>query len=251
VLYAVRARGLARRGRPVPRRTVACFAAGIIVIAVALLSPIDRIGEERLFWVHMVQHLLLGDIGALLVVLGLTGPVLRPVLAAPGVGRLRVLAHPLVALPLWVASLYVWHLPFAYEGALHHDAVHAFEHLCFFSAGALMWAAIVEPLPGPAWFTSTWKAGYVLAVRTASGILGLWFVFAGRAVYSSYGVSDQRIAGGIMIIEGSVLTLLVFAWLFLRVTRESELRQSLLDAGATERVAERAARYGRRPEARR
>ena len=77
-LYWRRARTLARRGRPVPWPRLAAFAAGLLTLFVALASPIDTIGEERLFSVHMVQHLLLGDVGALLLVLGLDGRLLRP-----------------------------------------------------------------------------------------------------------------------------------------------------------------------------
>ena len=166
--YAVRARTLARRGRPVAAWRQASFFASLVVVGVALLSPIDLIGEERLFWVHMVQHLLLGDLAALLVVLGLDGAILRPLLALPLVRHLRVLAHPLVALPLWIVNLFAWHLPAAYEAALAHAPVHALEHCLFFATGALMWAAVVEPLPGPGWFGSGWKAAYVLVVRLAA-----------------------------------------------------------------------------------
>src|SRR5439155_23858994 len=129
--YALRARTLRRRGRPVPRRRQAWFWSGVVVLALALTSPLDTVGEQRLFWVHMAQHLLLGDIGPLLVVLGLTGPLLRPLLAAPLIGRLRVLAHPLVALPLWAIDLCFWHLTGPYQAALRHDPVHALEHTLF------------------------------------------------------------------------------------------------------------------------
>ena len=74
--------------------------------------------------------------------------MLRPVLAIAWVERLRVLAHPLVALPLWAVDLYFWHIPFFYDGALHHNSVHALEHFCFFTCGCLMWEPVVETLPG-------------------------------------------------------------------------------------------------------
>src|SRR5436305_978407 len=93
-LYWRRARTLARRGRPVPAPRLAAFAAGLVTIFVALASPIDTIGEERLFSVHMLQHLLLGDVGALLLVLGLDGRLLRPLLSLRLVHPLRVLVHP-------------------------------------------------------------------------------------------------------------------------------------------------------------
>ena len=146
VAYAVRARTLARRGQPVPVWRVALFALGLVLLVAALVSPVATLGEER-FSFHMVQHLLLGDLAPLALLAGLTGPLLRPLLALPPVHALRRLAHPLVALPLWIANLYLWHLPFAYEGAIENSAVHALEHLSFFAAGLLMWAPVLEKDP--------------------------------------------------------------------------------------------------------
>jgi cytochrome c oxidase assembly factor CtaG len=234
---------------------IVSFCAGVAIVVLAVTSPIDTIGEERLFWVHMVQHLMLGDVGPLLIVAGLTGALLRPVLAAPAVQRLRVLAHPLVAIPLWAANLYVWHLAVLYEAALSHDAIHALEHAMFFTTGALMWAAIVEPVPGPAWFGSGQKAIAVLIVRTLQAALANVFIWSGTAFYTFYapreraaGISprtDQTLGGAIMFIEGAVVTLVVFAWLFLRWMSESELRQQLVETGTEAGRAARAARYRR------
>jgi putative membrane protein len=252
--YWVRTRTLRRAGRPVPGWRRGCFYAGLAIVLAALITPIDEIGERRVFYVHMVQHLMLGDLGPLAIVLGLTGPVLRPVLALPLVSRLRVLAHPLVALPVWVAAFYLWHLPGAYEAALAHPAVHALEHLSFFCAGLMVWAAVIEPLPGPAWFATGAKAAYVLAIRALAGVLATIFIWAGQPLYPDYatgerawGISaltDQTIGGAIMFVEGATVTLFVFAWLFLRWTGEAELRQSLLDQGGDPVRASRAARYG-------
>jgi putative membrane protein len=255
VAYTIRARELAAKGRPVRWLRRASFYGGLAVVLLALVSPLDWYAENRLLWVHMIQHLMLGDIAPLLVVLGLTGALLRPVLSIGGVRRLRGLAHPLVALPLWIVDLYVWHLPLLYQAALRHNDVHALEHFCFFLFGALMWAAVIEPLPGPAWFGNGWKAIYTLVVRTAGAILANVFIWANHPFYSYYvvrehgsvaaAVSDQRAAGAIMFIEGSVVTLLAFAWLFIRFTREAEVRQRLLERDVDAAVAARAARYGR------
>jgi putative membrane protein len=253
--YAIRVRRLAARGRPVSGRRRVSFYAGIAVVLVALVSPIDYLGESRLLWVHMVQHLLLGDIAALLLVFGLTGPVLRPVLALRFVRPLRGLAHPLVALPLWILNLSVWHLRVLYQAALYHDGIHALEHFCFVAFGALMWAAVIEPLPGPAWFGNGWKAVYTLVVRTAGAIIANAFIWASHPFYPYYvardqlagisPVTDQRIAGAIMFIEGSAVTMLAFAWLFIRFTRETELRQRLIEQDLDPTRAARAARYAR------
>jgi putative membrane protein len=222
--YATRARTLARAGRPVSLARQGAFYAGLVAVFLALASPVHALGEQRLFWAHMAQHLLLGDIGPLLVVLGLTGPLLRPMLALPVVRRLRFLGHPLVALPLWAVNLYAWHVPVLYEAALAHGAVHALEHELFFATGALMWAAVIEPLPGPAWFGTGWKAAYVLAVRTVGAGLAMVFIWSGHPLYDWYHtpLSDQVIGGAIMFTEGSIVTLLAFAWLFLAWMDEGE-----------------------------
>lgn len=254
-LYAKRASTLARRGRPVSARRRAWFYSGAAVILLALVSPVDTLGEDKLFYMHMIQHLMLGDLGPLMLVLGLTGPLLRPLLALPGLGRLRALAHPLAALPLCAVNFYLWHLPALYQAALRHPALHALEHGLFFLAGALMWAAVVEPLPGPAWFGTAWKAAYTLAVRVLGMILANVFIWSSQSFYDFYAagerswgisaVSDQRIGGLIMFTEGGIVTLVAFGLLFMRWTREAELRQSLLDEGHDPAAAARAARYGR------
>jgi putative membrane protein len=254
VLYALRVRTLRRRGTPLPTWRPALFGVGAVLVAVALLPPIERWAED-LFTFHMVQHLLLGDLGPLCIVAGLSGPALRPLLSVRTVQRLRVLAHPLVALPLWAANLLVWHLPFLYEAALRHDSVHALEHVAFFTAGALMWAPVLEVLPGPEWFGTAWKMGYMVVVRAVSTVLGNVFVWAGHPFYSVYerddprwGVSadaDQGIAGAVMMVEGSLVTIGALAWLFLRLAAEGELRQELIERGLDPRAVRRAVRYGR------
>lgn len=233
----------------------ALFGLGIALIAVSLVSPIATLGEQESFAFHMVQHLLLGDLGPLCIVAGLTGPLLRPLLSVSAVRALRFLANPLVALPLWTVNLFAWHLPTLWEAALRHEAVHALEHACFFTAGAIMWAAVIEVLPGPEWFGTAAKMGFVIAVRLVSTVLGNVLLWAGTPFYGLYegarrpwGLSasaDQGIAGGIMMVEGSLVTIAVLAWLFLRLAQEGELRQQLLERGLDPRAVRRAVRYGR------
>jgi putative membrane protein len=253
--YALALVRLRRRGRAVsPLRAVA-FVGGIAVLLVAFLSPLDHLGEERLFSAHMAQHLLIGDIAPLLVVLGLDGPLLRPLLAVRAVRRFRVLAHPLVALPLWALNLCAWHLTPPYDAALGHDAVHALQHALFFLCGTLVWAALIEPLPGAAWFTAGRKLLYAAGMWLVSLALAQVFLWSGHVYYARYAdaprtwglspLADQRAGGGVMLVEGSLVMLGVAVWLLLRVFRESEARQSLLDAGVGADAAARAARYGR------
>jgi cytochrome c oxidase assembly factor CtaG len=233
---------------------------------IALASPIGELSDELLY-VHMVEHLLMGDIAALLIVLGLTGPLLSPVLRVPLFNRLRVLAHPLVAFPLWAVNLYVWHLPYFYEAALHHTVVHALEHTMFIAFGINMWMCLFGPLPMPQWFGNLAKLGYIIAVRLTGTVLGNIFLWSGTVFYPFYlsgdaawhisPLADQNIAGAIMMVEESFLTLGLFCWLFLRAAREGEERQDLLDLARdrgvelTEARAARAVAAGRGPELRR
>jgi putative membrane protein len=254
LVYARRARTLARRGQPVSRARQASFWTGIALVILALNSPIDSLGEEHFFFVHMLQHVIFGDLAPMCFVIGLTGPLLRPVLKFKLVERLRVLSHPFVALPLWAADLYLWHIPFLYDGALHHAPVHAFEHFLFFTCGCLIWEPVFETLPAPAWFGTGVKMGYILAVRLIETVLGNIFIWSNTAFYSVYRhapewgiapVHDLNLGGIVMMAEGSIVTLGVLVWLFLRLASESELRQRLLEQGLDPRQVKRAVRFGR------
>jgi cytochrome c oxidase assembly factor CtaG len=247
-LYVRRVLKLRSRGTPVPRWRIVSFATGIGILFAALASPMHELGQQ-LFTFHMGQHVMLGDLAPLALLAGLTGPLLRPALAF--LHRLRFLAHPAVALPLWAINLYVWHLPFAYEGAIAHDAVHALEHAMFFTTGLLMWSPVLETLPAPAWFGTAAKLGYIVVVRLLTTLLGNVFLWTGHVVYEPYlgaGRSDQALAGGLMMIEGSLVTIAAFAWLFLRLFAEGERRQELLERGGDPRAVERAVRYRRADE---
>jgi cytochrome c oxidase assembly factor CtaG len=236
--YAFRSLTLSREGRPVPPWRIACFAGGLLLITAAFLSPLDHIAGE-LFLVHMVQHLLMGDLGALLIVLGLTGPLLQPLLSHRRLGWLRHLAHPLVALPLWAADLYIWHIPALQQAALAHDPVHALQHSCFIGFGVLMWMPLVGPLPQPRWFGLPAKIGYLIGVRFVGTVLGNVLMWSNSVFYPDYApgearwhvapLTDQSIAGVIMTVEGGFVTLGVLAWLFLVWAQQDTERQRLLD----------------------
>jgi putative membrane protein len=253
--YAMRAHTLARRGQPVPGWRIALFILGIALLVLAVASPLAVVAEDELFSFHMAQHLLLGDLAPLCLLAGLTGPVLRPVLALPGVMRLRVLANPFVALPIWTINLVIWHLPVFYEAAVRNGAVHALEHVCFFTAGIVLWLPVLETLPAPEWFGTGAKLGYVVGVRLIATVMGNVFVWGGAPFYDVYktgddylGLSpsaDQGVAGSLMMLEGSIVTIVAIAWLFLRMAQEGEIRQELIEHGHDPRTVKRAVRYRR------
>lgn len=258
VLYAVRAAHLRDRAKPVPGWRQACFYGGLALIVVTLSSPLAAVSGSR-FVAHMAEHLLIGDIGALLLVLGLTGPVLAPLLRIHALAPLRALSQPQFALPVWAVDLYLWHVPFFHEAAVRHDAVHALQHALFIGCGMLMWMPLFGPLPQPAWFGNFAKLVYILAVRFVGAVLANVLLWSGTTLYPVYHspLSDQSAAGAVMMVEGSLLTLGLFCWLFLRTAREGEERQELLELAEargvelSERRAARAVSAGRGEELRR
>jgi putative membrane protein len=264
-LYAVRVRHLAGTPRAVPGWRQVSFLSGVGLIVVVLVSPASHIAEE-LFLAHMAEHLLLADFATLLLVLGLTGPVLAPILRLPHMGWVRVVGHPVVAIVLWALDLYLWHVPSIHQAALEHSGVHALQHTMFIVLGVNMWMPLFGPLPTPAWFTNAWQLGYIVVVRLAGAVLGNVLVWADHAFYPRYAageaywgiapLADQQVAGGIMMVEGSLLTISLFCWLFLKTAKQGEERQELLDLATacgvplTEERARRAVAAGRGPELR-
>lgn len=262
-LYYLRCRTLADQGRPVPRWRRVCFAAGVFVFLVAVLPPLDTLADQLLV-AHMAEHLLIGDISSLLVVLGLTGPVLAPALRTPGLRRLRFFTHPVVAVVCWAVSFYAWHIPAAYQYALRNPPIHALQHACFFTFGFCVWMALLGPLPKPAWFGNAARLGYIIAVRLVGTVLANVLMFGGTVFYPYYRagdalwhvrpLSDQIWAGALMMVEESILTISLFAWLFMKVAGEMEERQRLLDYASghgielTEQRAARAVSAGRSDE---
>jgi cytochrome c oxidase assembly factor CtaG len=239
--YHARVRTLAEHRRAVPGWRQACFAAGLVTLAIALSAPVDSLADELLV-AHMVEHLVIGDLSALLIVLGLTGPLLAPLLRVRWLSPLRIFAHPLVALPAWTISFYVWHLPALYQAALRHDIIHGLQHACFLAFGIAVWMALLGPLPKPAWFGNAARLAYIIVVRLAGTVLANVLIFSGTVLYPIYRtgdgqwhispMGDQIAAAGVMMVEESVLTIALFCWLFLKVAREADQRQRLVEAAA-------------------
>lgn len=257
--YALRAATLAREGRPVPTWRVVCYFAGLALILAAFLSPIGHIASE-LVLAHMIQHLVIGDVAALLIVIGLSRSLLQPIMALRLFDRLRVLTLPMIALPLWIVNLFVWHIPVLYDATVTNELVHALQHTCFIGFGILMWMPIVGPLPVPAWFGGGAQVGYTVIARLAGAGLGNILMWSGTALYPAYAtgqaywgispLSDQGTAGVIMMTEGLVVTLGVLAWTLFRWAAQDTEKQRLLDLAAERGVelsperAERAVRAG-------
>lgn len=237
-------------GRGVARWQSACYAAGLAALALALLSPLDAFGEA-LFWVHMVQHLVLILVAAPLVVLGAPLLPLLRVLDAPARRRLgarwnrawtipalaSALSVPLVAWGLHVGALWAWHLPAAYQAALRDERIHALEHLSFFGTALLFWWAVLQPA-GRRRMSYGMSVLYVVTAGMQGGLLGALLTFAGMPLYpaqsagaAAWGLTpleDQQLAGLIMwlpagLVYVSAAAALFVAWLWAEEARVSRV----------------------------
>jgi cytochrome c oxidase assembly factor CtaG len=236
--YARRAATLSARGTPVALWRQISFAAGIVLLVVADVPPMANVAEE-LIVAHMVQHLMVGDLAALLIALGVTGPVLQPLLARRAFSWLRVLGHPFAALPLWALNLYLWHLSALYQGVLDSPVLHFAQHACFFTFGLAMWLPLVGPLPKPAWFNDWAMLGYVVVVRLLEAVLANVLIWSGNVLYPDYApgqakwdlgaLADQGAAGNVMMIWTGTVTLGLFTWIFVRAANHSTEKQELIE----------------------
>jgi putative membrane protein len=250
VLYLRAARVLRRRGYVVPPLQQACWFLGLTAIGAALLSPLDHLGDTDLVSAHMGQHLLLGDIAAPLLLLGLRSPVYafmlpRPLLVPIARSQrfrrlLRFVTRPWVAAPLWILILYGWHLAPSYEAALRHPILHALQHQSFLVGSLLVWYAVLEPtrrrVPG-----ALWKIAHITGVRFSGMFLGFALIAIPHAIYSGFyddralahGLSpyqDQQLAGGMMMGLDLIVMMTTLLFFFLRSADDAERAQQIEDA---------------------
>lgn len=162
------------------------FVAGVAVLLLALISPLDALGDEYLFSAHMLQHLLLELAVPPLLLLGITPRFARAVIDRRPLGRIeRVLGNPLIAWTLAIATLALWHLPRLFDAALSNEYVHIAEHLCFMTTATIFWWPILAPLP-QCRISPLWAQGYLLGGAMANSLLGIWLTFAPAGLYAPY-----------------------------------------------------------------
>jgi cytochrome c oxidase assembly factor CtaG len=219
---------VATRGAREPSRTAA-FLAGCTLLVAALVTPLDTLALTYLVWAHLLQNVVLAEWGPLLLVLGLP-PALAARLSRPRVAR--VLTHPYVALPLWVGTYALWHVPLLYDAALRRpDTLLALEHASYVVAGSLFWWCVWQDAPHR--LSSGARAGYVVAAFVLSAPLGLVLALVPRPIYAFYAdapervlgltrLADQQLGGMTMAAEQSVVFFAVFAYWFVRFLGEQE-----------------------------
>ena len=212
------------------------FALGMGCVVAALISPIDELGDQLLV-MHMVQHILLLDFAPILVILSFNKVLLRPVTRRIHLVERRAgwFAGPVFAVIAYAGIVWAWHIPAAYDAALHNSTVHALEHLCFSFAGALYWWHVLSPIRSRRRLTGLGPIAYMTSTKLLVGALGIVLAFAPTAIYPFYGghphywglspVEDQNMAGLVMALEQSIVMGIALVWLFYRMLSEAESEQ--------------------------
>ena len=232
-----------RRRRPeaAPWTRIPLFLAGVVIVLVALVSPLDAVAEEYLQSAHMLQHVLLADLGIALTLVAVRGPLslfllprdlLAPLARTTWLRRaLSFLLRPWVAVSLWLAALVAWHVPALYDAALENQLVHRLEHLSLVVVGLLVWSVIIDPT-GHGRLSLAGRIGVAAVVFWAGQLLAYVFVFGFDPYYDVYvdqperlfGLSpltDQKLAGVVMMVE-QALTLGVALVLLVRAARRAQ-----------------------------
>lgn len=245
VLYLLGGRMSATPGDARKRWRGAAFYSGLVTLALAIGSPIDAYAGE-LFWVHMVQHVLLMMVAPPLLLIGrpwprivrplpvhLRRPLARGALAGPALAPvrrgLRWIAAPLPAFVLFNGMLVVWHLPALYDLTLRDGPVHELEHALFFGTGLLFWVHLLPGAAGRPQLADGARAVYGVAALLVSWVLAIVLGLASAPIYGAYAglahrpgglsaLGDQQLAAGVMWVPGSVpycivLVLVTLRWL--------------------------------------
>jgi cytochrome c oxidase assembly factor CtaG len=229
-----------RRPEAAPWTRIPLFLTGVVIVLVALVSPLDAVAEEYLQSAHMLQHVLLADLGIALTLVALRGPLslfflprdlLAPLARTTWLRRaLSFVLRPPVAVSLWLAALVAWHVPALYDAALENQLVHRLEHLSLVVVGLLVWSVIIDPT-GHGRLSLAGRIGVAVVVFWAGQLLAYVFVFGFEPYYDVYvdqperlfGLSpltDQKLAGVVMMVE-QALTLGVALVLLVRAARRS------------------------------
>jgi cytochrome c oxidase assembly factor CtaG len=234
-VYAARWRTSRQEGgaRAASGWRLAAWCGGVVGLFVALVSPVDRLGEQ-LASMHMVQHLLIADIAAILLTLGLTRHILRP--ATRRIHRIERAAGPFASpwfgVVAYVGVMWLWHVPAMYDAALEHGWVHTAEHLSFAAAGLLYWWHLLSPIRSRLRLGGMGPVAYMASTKLLVGLLGIVLAFSPDLLYDAYdtgglrwgmsALDDQRVAGLIMALEQSIVMGIALAWLFARMLGESD-----------------------------
>ena len=252
--YASVIRRMERDGQSVSAGGCVAFYSGLLIILIALGSPLNTIADNWLLLGAMMQHTLVADIAPPLFVLGIA-PIVSPLALPEGVRRhfavgtlpARVWAfvtRPLVAVPLWSVTLLSFSIPPVFDFVVQHQVVHALVHTLMLSTGFVMWWAIINPLQEVGTDPGMGRVLMVAASRGASGLICLPLTFLNTTLFSYYSnlprgfsispINDQRLAGASMCLIEFLVFGIAVAIVFIDALNRTERADALADLAAAD-----------------
>jgi len=224
----------ARRERP-PTWRIALFGTGLVLAALAVASPVATVALHYLLSAHLLQNVVLAEWTPALLVLGLAPGIAAALSGRPGI---RLLTRPLVALPLWLLTYALWHVPAAYEAALDHRLLLDLEHLSYLVVGVCLWWPVFQDEP---WrLPSGGKAAYLFAAFVLASPLGLLLALLPSPIYDTYvqaprlwgidPLEDQQLGGTLMAVSEAIVFFGLLAFFFMRFMAEEDAGYSHGDA---------------------
>jgi cytochrome c oxidase assembly factor CtaG len=228
----------------VSRARVFTFLLGVFCMFLALVSPLDELGDSYLFSAHMLQHLCLTTVGPPLLLLGTPGWLLRPLIRRRGVLQLaRILTYPALAFFLFNADFWLWHAPPLYNATLENQSIHILEHLTFIACGLLFWWPIFSPLEELPRLSIGGQLLYIFLSGMPTVALGAGLTFlpplyapylAAPRVWGISAATDQQLGGLIMWIPVNLLSIVIISLLFIRWMQRQDARQRAREASTDE-----------------
>jgi putative membrane protein len=243
---------LRRRGRTdhAGYGRLALFVAAVALGTLALVSPLDPIGEEYLLSAHMLEHVLIGDAAVAMAIVALRGPliffllppwILRPLARLGPLRRfLGFLLRPWVSFLVWAVVFAAWHYPPAYDYVLDHQAVHDLQHVTFVVAGILVWTQLIDPARRGE-LRRSGRIAFAVTLFVSGQILADVLIFSFDPLYPAYAaqderllglspLADQQLAGVVMMVEQTITLGACVAWLLLASHRELVRREAVESA---------------------
>ena len=224
----------------VKRGQVVAFLLGVCIMFLALVSPLDELGDSYLFSAHMVQHLFITLVGPPLLLIGTPGWLLQPLLRNRVVFLIaRVFTFPALAFFLYNADFWLWHAPPFYNATLENQGIHILEHVTFIVFGILNWWPIFSPSEELPRLSLGGQVLYIFLAGMPTVALGAGLTFfpplyapylAAPRIWGLSAAVDQQLGGLIMWIPGNIFYIVIISILFIQWMQKQDAKQRASEA---------------------
>ena len=211
------------------------FLLGMSIMFLALVSPLDELGDSYLFSAHMVQHLFLTIVGPPLLVLGTPGWLVEPLLRKPIVFHIaKILTFPALAFVLYNFDFWLWHVPALYDATLENQNIHILEHVTFIVFGVIYWWPVFSSSALLSRLSMGGQVLYLFLSGMPTVALGAGLTFfpplyapylAAPRIWGLSAATDQQLGGLIMWVPGNIVYILIVSVLFIRWMQRQEAKQ--------------------------